>query len=317
MRKHKTTVLMLGGARRVSVAELLKKSGERIGCEVEIVSYELNDEVPIAIVGKVVVGLKWSDPDVVADIARVARENDASIIIPIVDGAIEIAAKCRELLPDVFIPVGDFETSRKMFDKVEAAKAFREAGLPIPQTYSVLNAEVPAIAKPRRGSSSRGIQVFHNMDDLMHLANLDDYILQEFIERFDEYTVDCYVSREGEILVTVPRIRIEVMGGEATRTKTVDNPTLQRMSRDVIEAFGLRGPVTIQFLHDLDKDRYLLLEVNPRLGNGIVCSISAGAPITDYIIQESLGVPVRPCDDWATGTLMARYQREVIFFEGK
>jgi len=317
MRKHKTTVLMLGGARRVSVAELLKKSGERIGCEVEIVSYELNDEVPIAIVGKVVVGLKWSDPDVVADIARVARENDASIIIPIVDGAIEIAAKCRELLPDVFIPVGDFETSRKMFDKVEAAKAFREAGLPIPQTYSVLNAEVPAIAKPRRGSSSRGIQVFHNMDDLMHLANLDDYILQEFIERFDEYTVDCYVSREGEILVTVPRIRIEVMGGEATRTKTVDNPTLQRMSRDVIEAFGLRGPVTIQFLHDLDKNRYLLLEVNPRLGNGIVCSISAGAPITDYIIQESLGVPVRPCDDWATGTLMARYQREVIFFEGK
>lgn len=317
MRKHKTTVLMLGGARRVSVAELLKKSGERIGCEVEIVSYELNDEVPIAIVGKVVVGLKWSDPDVVADIARVARENDASIIIPIVDGAIEIAAKCRELLPDVFIPVGDFETSRKMFDKVEAAKAFREAGLPIPQTYSVLNAEVPAIAKPRRGSSSRGIQVFHNMDDLMHLANLDDYILQEFIERFDEYTVDCYVSHEGEILVTVPRIRIEVMGGEATRTKTVDNPTLQRMSRDVIEAFGLRGPVTIQFLHDRDKNRYLLLEVNPRLGNGIVCSISAGAPITDYIIQESLGVPVRPCDDWATGTLMARYQREVIFFEGK
>lgn len=317
MSRHKTTVLLLGGARRVSVAELLKKSGERIGCDVEIVSYELNDRVPISILGKVEVGLKWSDPAVVADIVRVATEHEASIILPLVDGAIEIAAKCREHLPDAFIPVGDFETSCRMFDKVEAAKAFRGAGLPIPQTYSVINAEIPVIAKPRKGSSSRGIHVFHNMEDLMHLPNLDNYILQEYIENFEEYTVDCYISHEGEILVTVPRIRLEVMGGEATRTKTVDNPTLQRMARDVIKAFSLRGPATIQFLHDRDKDRYLLLEVNPRLGNGIVCSISAGAPITDYILQESLGVPVRQCDDWIPGTLMARYQREVIFFEGR
>lgn len=62
MSRHKTTVLLLGGARRVSVAELLKKSGERIGCDVEIVSYELNDRVPISILGKVEVGLKWSAP---------------------------------------------------------------------------------------------------------------------------------------------------------------------------------------------------------------------------------------------------------------
>ena len=33
----------------------------------------------------------------------------------------------------------------------------------------------------------------------MHLPNLDNYILQEYIENFEEYTVDCYISREGEI----------------------------------------------------------------------------------------------------------------------
>ncbi|MDE5795657.1 MAG: hypothetical protein K2H75_00955, partial [Muribaculaceae bacterium] len=71
MKKQKLTVLALGGARRVSVAELIKKSGSRIGYEVDLVSYELNEEVPIAIVGKVVVGKRWTDPEVVDDIERV------------------------------------------------------------------------------------------------------------------------------------------------------------------------------------------------------------------------------------------------------
>lgn len=316
MNKNKITILMLGGARRVSMAELLKRSGERIGLDIEIISYELLEQVPIALVGRVIVGLRWSDPKVVDDIARVCKENNVNIILPFVDGAIEIAAKCKVALPNVFVPVGDFETSRTMFDKVEAAKAFEKAGLPIPATYRAINAEMPAIAKPRKGSASRGIHVFYNMDELMHLPNLQDYIVQEYIANRDEYTVDCYVSQKGQILTVVPRCRLEVMGGEVTRTITCRNPILDRMSREVIDKFHLLGPVTLQFLHDLDTDRYLVMEVNPRLGGGVVCSIYAGAPITDYIIDEARGIELKPCDDWSYNTLMARYQKEAIFYEG-
>ena len=177
MNTNRITILMLGGARRVSMAELLKRSGERIGREVEIISYELLEQVPIAIAGKVIVGLRWSDPRVVDDIVRVCGENNVNIILPFVDGAIEIASKCKERLPEVFVPVSDFDTCRIMFDKVEAARAFEEAGLPIPATYRAINAEMPAIAKPRHGSASRGIKIFHNIDDLMHLENLRDYIV--------------------------------------------------------------------------------------------------------------------------------------------
>lgn len=314
MTYQKLTILMLGGARRVSMAELLKRSGSRIGYDVEIVSYELIEQVPIAIVAKVVEGLKWSDPKVVDDIERVCKENDVNIILPFVDGAIEIAALCKERMKNVFVPVGSFDTSRKMFDKVEAARLFKEAGIPIPKTYTVLNAEMPAIAKPRHGSASRGIKIFNNIEDLMHLENLSDYIVQEFIPKNNEYTVDCYVSQSGEILVTVPRQRLEVMGGEVTRTVTCRIPELIDMSREVINAFELRGPVTLQFLHDLEKNRFLLMEVNPRMGGGCICSIYAGAPITDYVLNEALGVPLNPCTDWASEVLMARYQKETIFF---
>lgn len=306
---------MLGGARRVSMAELFKRSGERIGREVSIISYELMEQVPIALEGKVVVGLRWSDPNVVADIVRVAKEYEIDIILPFVDGAIEIASKVKPHLPEVFIPVGDFEVNRTMFDKVSAAKAFEAAGIPIPKTYTALSAKMPAIAKPRKGSASRGIKIFHTLDELMQLENFNDYLVQEYLENKEEYTVDCYVSQKGEILTVVPRCRLEIMGGEVTRTITCRNAKLDELSRKVINTFNLRGPVTLQFLHDLDKDRYLLMEVNPRLGGGVVCSIYAGAPIADYIIDESRGITLNPCDDWAYNTLMARYLKEAIFYE--
>lgn len=315
MKNQKLTVLLLGGARRVSLAELFKRSGQRIGYQVNIVSYDLSEEVPIALEGKVIRGLRFNSPDVVEDLKKVVRDNEVNIILPIVNASIEVASILKSELKDVFVPVTDFENAKSLFDKAEAAKVFKEAKLPIPRTYSVLSAQMPAIAKPRKGGSSRGIQIFKNMEDLMHLQDIHNYLIQEYLENCREYTVDCYIDNDGEILVTVPRERLEIMGGESTRTITCHNKVLEDLSREVIEKFSLRGPVNLQFLHDLDNDRYLLMEVNPRIGGGVICSIYAGAPIVDYIIDESLGSELQPCTDWASGTLLARYFKEAVFYE--
>lgn len=298
----------------MSMAGLLKSAGKRLGLEVEVLGYELDTKVPIALEGEVIKGLKWGDPNIIDDIARVVKQHDVKIILPFVNGAIEIASLCKERLPEVFVPVTDFSTASKMFDKVEAARLFEEAGFPIPRTYSVIDNEMPAIAKPRKGGSSRGIKVFYDVEDLMHLENLDKYIVQEYIANKREYTVDGYVSKDGEILVTIPRERLEVMGGESTRTITCRDEKLIEMSRKVIEHFKLTGPLTVQFLHDLDSDRYLLMEVNPRLGGGVICSIYADAPIPEYILLEAMGKEVTPFTEWKSGVLMARYQKEAIFY---
>lgn len=309
----KTVILMLGGARRVSMARMLKSSGRRLGIDVEIVAYELHSDVPIAIEGRVEKGLKWTDPEIIDDIARIVKKYGVNIIIPFVNGAMEIASLCKERIPGIFVPVSDFAATSKMFDKIEAARLYKDHGYPIPRTYSVIDNEMPAIAKPRKGGSSRGIKIFNDVDDLMHLENLDQYLIQEYIANNREYTVDCYVSTEGEILAAVPRERLEVMGGEVTRTRTCRIPEIIEMSRKVITDFKLTGPVTLQFLHDLDKDRFLLMEVNPRLGGGVICSIHAGAPIPAYILQEARGEKVEPCLDWEEGLLMTRYQQPVFF----
>ena len=314
MKEGQLTILLLGGGRKVSLAQMFKESGKRLGYKIFIISYDLSKEVPVVLEAEVIKGLPWTDPAVVGDVCNIVSEKNVDIILPMVNGAIEVASMCKIRLPDVFIPVTDFSVAKSLFDKVEAAKLFKNEGFPIPRTYTVLTAKMPAIVKPRRGSKSRGIQIFNDIEDLMHLQNLSGYIIQEFLRNCKEFTVDSYIDSEGRILVSVPRERIEVMGGESTRTKTCKNEELQKFNEDVIKKLKLRGPVNIQFLYDEDTDRYLLMEVNPRIGGAVICSILAGAPIADYILLESQGRPLEPCDDWRAGTLMARYLKEAVFF---
>lgn len=311
----KIVVLMLGGARRVSMGELLIDSGKRLGYDVEILSYELEESVPIAAIGTVVIGKKWRDADVVEHLVETVKKYGVNIILPFVDGAIAIASECKKILPDVFIPVSKEDIATAMFDKALAANLFAEKEIAIPATYSVENCKFPAIAKPRLGSASKGIKVINNAKELSQLPNPDEYLIQEYIAHREEYTVDCYVSKENETMCVVPRLRIDIAGGEVTRTKTCKSPLLIDMSRQVLDKIPFEGPITLQFLHNLDNDEYLLMEINPRLGGGVVCSIHAGAPIADYIINEYLGNDIRVCEDWKDNTLMTRYQKEVIFYE--
>ena len=87
----KLNVLFLGGAKRVSLAEHLIDTARRKGLDVEVYSYELDEFVPIASVGTVILGLRWKDENIIPDLLSVIREKDIHIVLPFVDPAVEIA----------------------------------------------------------------------------------------------------------------------------------------------------------------------------------------------------------------------------------
>lgn len=315
---NQLNILMLGGAKRVSLASLLKDAGARHGFDVNIYSSEIIPTVPIASVGTVIEGCKWRDPQIFENLSAAIRNYNISIVLPFVDGAIEVCSKLKEMHPEVFIPVSDYEVAHAMFDKSVAAQVFESHGFEIPATYTSANCRFPAILKPREGSASKGIVVAANEEELAAIPNHDKYLIQEYIADRDEYTVDCYVSMiSGEVLCTVPRIRISTSGGEVDRTETRRIPQLINQSRTILRELNFRGPITLQFIHDKATDRYLLMEINPRLGGGVVCSIHAGADIAEMIITESTGKTAQPVEDWKDNALMARYFSEVMFYPEK
>ena len=59
--------------------------------------------------------------------------------------------------------------------------------------------------------------------------------------------------------------------------------------------------------------RYVLMEINPRLGGGAVCACHAGAPLPEFILRDALTLPLSPCADWKPDILITRYFSEVCF----
>lgn len=309
---NRINLLFLGGAKRVSMARHFKRAAEALGCECAIFSYEMSTAEAIACEGEVIVGKRWRDPDVLDHLRQICRDKQIHAIIPFVDGAVPVAAQLHEV---AFVPTGRREDAERMFDKVDSARLFEQLGLPIPHTYHEGEPCMCLIAKPRRGSASKGIMEISSLDALQKvLTHADDYLIQQRIDRREEYTVDCYVDTRGSrILATCPRRRIEVAGGEVTRTETVGDPEILDLARLTLEATGLVGAVTVQMMRDLDTNRLMLMEINPRLGGGAVCSVAAGADIPSLILREVLDLP--PVQQhWQAGVQIARYLDEVVFY---
>lgn len=313
-------ILFLGGAKRVSMARLFKEAAARMGYGCEIYSYEIDACVPVACEARIIGGRRWADADIQEHLHDTVVRYGIRIIVPFVDGAVAVAAAYAAAHPgEVFVPSGDAAIAEAMFDKVRSAGLFEQAGLPVPRTYVPGDPCMRLIAKPRHGSASKGIVEISSveaLDDI--LLKRDNYLIQERIDRREELTVDCYVSvADGRVLAVSPRRRNVTVGGEVSDTETVDIPQAVELTSRTLTALGLRGAVTVQFIRDLDVDgRLLIMEINPRLGGGAVCSVIAGADIPSLIIAEALGLPVGPMAA-APGVRICRYMQEVVFIDGK
>lgn len=304
-------ILFLGGAKRVSLGRHLIQTAERLGHTACIFSYELDMEVAIAEIGEVIKGLRWSDENILEDLKSVILRNDINIVLPFVDPAVEIAARLRSEMSGIFIPVSDADLCRQMFDKVVADEVFQKINIAVPENRSSVK-QYPRIWKPRRGSASQGIKIAFNETDESGMVE-SDYLIQEYVRKAEEYTVDCYIGCDGKIKSLVPRRRLEINGGEVTKSITIRDKRITNISEDILNTLDFRGPVTLQFLKSED-DRILLMEINPRFGGGVVTSVAAGSGILEMLLKEATGEIVERKDDWREHTLITRYMQEVVFY---
>lgn len=318
MSDNKLNILFLGGAKRVSIARMFKEAAARAGLEAEIFSYELSREVPVACEATIIEGCRWSDPDILESLNDVCVSRSIDVIIPFVDGAVRVAADYRDRYGSVFVPTGSPDVAEAMFDKVVAARLFAEKGLPAPATYTPGDPCLRLIAKPRHGSASKGIIEIRDLETLDRvLGRGDEYLIQERIDNRNEITVDCYVSViDGEIKAISPRRRLATAGGEVTDTVTISDSRIDDIVGRTLSSLGLVGAVTVQLIEDLEDGRLMLMEINPRLGGGAVCSVCAGADIPAMIIAEACGTAAAPLQA-KPGVMITRYMQEVVFDNGK
>jgi carbamoyl-phosphate synthase large subunit len=131
---------------------------------------------------------------------------------------------------------------------------------------------------------------------------------------FDEFSVDAYYSKSGELKCLVPRKRIEVRGGEISKGLAVKGRTYEYLRDTLGTIEGARGCLTLQFFVSKTEARTVASELNPRFGGGYPLTYFAGADYPEWLIREYLLCQSVPFySQWSHGTGMVRYDSEIIF----
>ncbi len=259
-------------------------------------------------------------------VLELAAAHGVALVVPTIDTELPTysSQRARFLQAGVTIGISSPETIAICCDKVRTHEWLVRRGFPTVRQASsieVLNQpsvwQFPVIAKPRGGSASSGVRRVSTPAELELLSRLRDGLIVQEIAVGTEYTVNVYVNRAGRCVCAVPHERLEVRSGEVSKGVTFRHSGMIDLSIAVAQALpGAWGPLNIQCFLAPDGD-IRIIEINARFGGGYPLAHHAGACMSRWLLEETLGRPVPyRFDDWQDDLAMLRYD-DAVYLHGE
>ena len=200
--------------------------------------------------------------------------SDCDVVIPTRDAELAWIAKYGAVV---------CEDIDRFTDKLRFSEYCKVLGIKHPvTTLSPEGHDLPMVSKARNGSGSRDFRILLTKQFTI-AKDEPEQIYQERITG-TEYSCDAYYTCEGQLHGYVVRSRDRINHGEAWVTTVTTDRHLSQVCRDYLQRFdGMRGPVNMQLIGDT------LIEINPRVGGAISCSIAAGLDVLYWSILEAQG----------------------------
>lgn len=167
----------------------------------------------------------------------------------------------------------------------------------------------PLIAKPRTGKGSHGVARITDCEGLAPYIGKEDYVLQECVgDETKEYTVGCYVDKQGILRETIVMHR-KLVDGSTAVAKVVNESAVQKEAERICRAFAPRGPLNIQMRMN-EKGEAVCFELNVRFSGTTPMRAHFGyrdveAMVKEYLLEE----PIEDCFQVREGTA-CRYTNE-------
>ena len=260
-----------------------------------------------------------ADENFITEIIKICVKNEVTLIIPTIDTELLVYAKHREelLRYKIEVVLSEIELITSCRDKRLANRLFNSLTINVPEERCITNPIFPIFAKPYDGSLSKDLHIIHTKEDITGeiLAN-EKLIFMELIDtkRFNEYTVDAYYSKNGELICVVPRERLAVRAGEMNQGRTDKGSiyTLLKSRMSMLE--GARGCITAQFFFNKLTEELKGIEINPRFGGGYPLTYKSGAAYSDFILKEYiLNEKIEAFEGWTHDLKMLRYDAAYFF----
>lgn len=312
-------ILFTCAGRRVELIQSFIRAAEELGIRLSVHVADAEPYFAAACVAERAHRLPMTNsPDYVPGLIEVARRERIDLLVPLIDLELQAISDAREQFARVGCHpiISSPKVVRTCSDKLATFSFLSEHGIAAPRTWlaeEMLNRQdhaFPYFLKPRWGSASKGNCVVRDLSDLQSLGpKAQGAIIQELLDGV-EHTLDVYTGYDGRPRCVVPRRRVEVRGGEVTKSLTVRNDAIIATGVRVAEALAeCVGTITIQLF--LREDGAIhVIEINPRFGGGVPLAIQAGADFPRWLLAEWLGEPVDiRLDNYRAGVLMLRYHQ--------
>lgn len=172
---------------------------------------------------------------------------------------------------------------------------FFEGKIRVPRLYDRLDQilKFPVFLKPDIGYGSRGTKLIHSMEELKkRITKVPDQLILEFLPG-EEYTVDCFSDRFGNLLFSKPRKRGRIQKGISVHT--LPAPEIEHLTDQIAikinSEITLRGAWFFQVKKD-ENGELSLLEIATRLGGSSALFRAKGINFALMSIFDAFDYPV-------------------------
>jgi carbamoyl-phosphate synthase large subunit len=315
-------MMISSAGRRVGLLRCFAESASALGVDLQIVACDLQPEWSAAcmLADKAFAAPPAESAGFIPAMLDLCEREGIGLVVPTIDTELVAYSEAREAFAAIGtqVVVSAAPLVGMARDKLATARFLEAAGLASPGTADAKefvqgrsNLCFPLLAKPRHGSSSRGIETVMTRAQVSALASREAYVVQEYLAG-RELTVGLYFDLAGKLRCAVAHERLKVRAGEVEKGVTIRIPELERMARGlgaVLE--GARGPLCFQVRLDFD-GAPSIFEINARFGGGYPLAHRAGATFTRWILEEWLDLSCTANNEWSEGVVMLRFDDGVF-----
>jgi hypothetical protein len=189
-------------------------------------------------------------------------EKNINFIYPCIDIVID-KFKQNEFEFNCKIIGSPKETTAVCLSKLKTYNYFNN----ILKTPKILNTKdiknFPVFSKPEVGASSRNTVKIEDETDLNYWSKkMPNNLLLEYLPG-EEYTVDCFTSRDRSLKFVGPRKRNRISNGISVNTEIVNDPELFNMAKKINDSLVMNGSWFFQAKKDTSGN-FCLLEIASR-----------------------------------------------------
>ncbi|MGM0384248.1 MAG: carbamoyl-phosphate synthase large subunit, partial [Thermodesulfobacteriota bacterium] len=215
-------------------------------------------------------------------------------------------------------------------DRIEFKATMDRLGIEMPKSapaFSVEDAEkiaqelgYPVVIRPAYTMGGTGGGLVYNVEELRTVASrglsaslIGQILVEESVLGWEELELEVVRDKKNQMITVCFIENIDAMGvhtGDSCCTApmlTIDSKLQRRMqhySYKIVEAIQVIGGTNIQFAHDPNSDRVVVIEINPRTSrSSALASKATGFPIARISTLLAAGITLDEIPYWREGTL--------------